>query len=150
MTQATCIVLLVENDENDVGLIARAFQKASLPHTLRAVRSYEEAISYLSGEGPYADRTRHPVPSLVLLDLKLRGRSGFECLQWMRGRPEFKRVPAVVLSSSKEMDDVNRAYDLGAASYLVKPVGSDDLLAIVKSLGTYWLIFNRYPDPQAR
>jgi len=146
MTQANFIVLLVENDENDIVLITRAFEKASLPNTLRTVRSCEQAIGYFSGEGHFADRARHPLPVLVLLDLKLAGRSGFDVLHWMRNHPEFKRVPAVVLSSSRESGDVNRAYELGATSYMVKPVAFDELQAMVQAIGTYWLLFNRYPD----
>lgn len=140
------IVLLVEDDPDAAALVSRAFDKASLPSTLRSVRSCEEAISYLTGTGAYADRSACPFPSLILLDLKLPGRSGFEGIEWIRNHPEFKRIPVVVLTSSKQQEDIRRAYELGATSYMVKPVGFDELLDMVKAIGTYWLIFNRPPD----
>jgi DNA-binding response OmpR family regulator len=83
---------------------------------------------------------------LVLLDLKLPRRSGLEVLEWIREREGLKRLPVVVLTSSKEVADVNRAYDLGANSYLVKPVSFNSLLELVKSLEVYWLILNQKPD----
>ena len=106
-------------------------------------------MAYLAGEGPFADRQRHPFPVLVLLDLKLPRRSGLEVLEWIRAQTGLKRLPVVVLTSSKEATDVNRAYDLGANSYLVKPVGFDSLLELVKSLEVYWLILNQKPDVSA-
>jgi len=113
------------------------------------VSNGDEAVGYLSGESPYADRGRFPFPVLVLLDLKLPRRSGLEVLAWIRGQPGLKRLPAVVLTSSKESVDINRAYDLGANSYLVKPVGFDSLLDLVKSLEVYWMMLNQNPDVTA-
>ena len=139
-------LLLVEDDSNDVLLIQRAFQKASMANPLQVVTDGEEAVAYLSGEGHYGDRQKHPLPMLVLLDLKLPRKSGLEVLEWLRGQPGLKRLPVVVLTSSKESGDVNRAYDLGANSYLVKPVGFDSLVGMVKSLGLYWLMLNKAPE----
>jgi CheY-like chemotaxis protein len=138
-------ILLVEDDPNDVLLIQRAFRKANLINPIQVVGDGEEAVSYLSGEGSYADRRRYPLPILVLLDLKLPRKSGFEVLEWLRGEPDLKRLPVVVFTSSTEGLDVNRAYDLGANSYLVKPVSFKDLLEMVKTLHLYWLIFNKKP-----
>jgi len=143
-------ILLVEDSPDDVLLIQRAFRKANLINPISVVDDGEKAIQYLSGAGVYADRASHPLPVLVLLDLKLPRKSGHEVLAWIKQHPSFKRVPVVVLTSSTETIDVNKAYDLGANSYLVKPVGFDDLFAMVKTLQPYWMIMNQKPDVEAR
>lgn len=135
-------ILLVEDDTNDVFLMQRACRKVELPNPLVVVGDGDEAVDYLSGAGRYADRAAHPLPVLVLLDLKLPRKSGLEVLDWLRRQPALKRLPVVVLTSSKEPGDVNRAYDLGANSYLVKPLGFDALLDLVRSLNVYWLNLN--------
>lgn len=139
-------ILLVEDDANDFFLIQRAFRKANLANPLQVVGDGEEAVSYLLGEGHYADRSKYPLPVLLLLDLKLPRRSGLEVLSWLREQPVLKRLPVVVLTSSKEPADINRAYDLGANSYLVKPLGFDALLDMVESLNLYWLVLNEKAD----
>ena len=141
------IMLLVEDDPNDILLIQRAFAKACLVNPLKVVRDGEEALNYLAGSGDFSDRGRFPLPSLILLDLKLPRKSGLEILQWLRQQPALKHIPVIVLTSSKESSDVSRAYDLGANSYLVKPVGFEGLLELVKSIGMYWLILNKTPEP---
>jgi CheY-like chemotaxis protein len=141
------IMLLVEDDPNDILLIQRAFAKACLVNPLKVVRDGEEALNYLAGSGEFSDRGRFPLPSLILLDLKLPRKSGLEILQWLRQQPSLKHIPVIVLTSSKESSDVSRAYDLGANSYLVKPVGFEGLLELVKSIGMYWMILNKTPDP---
>jgi len=139
-------LLLVEDDPNDIVLIQRTFAKASLVNPLRIVRDGEEAIHYLGGTQDYSDRTKYPLPSLVLLDLKLPRKSGLEVLDWIRQQPPLKNLPVIVLTSSKESRDINRAYELGANSYLVKPVGFEGLLEMVKAIGMYWVILNKGPD----
>lgn len=139
-------LLLVEDDPNDVMLFRRAKDKSNLANPLQVVEDGEAAIAYLSGQGTYADRNRYPLPALVLLDLKLPRKSGLEVLAWLRQQPGLRRLPVVVLTSSRESLDVGRAYDLGANSYLVKPVAFDSLLEMVKALGLYWLILNERPD----
>ncbi len=138
-------VLLVEDNQDDVLLIQRAFRNAHLVNPLRVVGDGDEAVAYLYGEGPYADRSAHPFPVLMLLDLKLPRRSGLEVLAWVRGNERTRRLPIVVLTSSRESSDVNRAYDLGVNSYLVKPVAFDALLDMVRALSAYWLILNEPP-----
>ena len=137
------LVLLVEDDADHVLLIQRAFAKANLVNPLRIVRDGDDAVAYLAGTGPYTDRSRHPLPSLILLDLKLPRKSGLEVLAWLRGEPHLRLTPVVVLSSSAETTDIEKAYALGVNSYLVKPVNFGDLLEMVKSIGMYWLILNR-------
>lgn len=138
-------ILLVEDDPNDVLLIRRASHKANLLNPLYVVEDGEQAIAYLSGQGIYAERSRYPLPVLILLDLKLPRKSGFEVLAWLKAHPQLRRIPVVVLTSSRESPDIARAYDLGANSYLVKPVGFEDLVEMVRTLKLYWLILNELP-----
>lgn len=138
-------VLLVEDDPDDVLLTQRAFRKLGVPTSMQVVGDGEQALAYLVGRGDYADRERFPLPDLMLLDLKLPRRSGFEVLEWLRAQPGLRRLPVVVLTGSRESVDVNRALDLGANSYLVKPVGFDDLLEVVRTLRLYWLVLNERP-----
>ncbi len=140
------VILIVEDDPNDVLLLQRAFKKANIVVPLQTVGHGDDAVAYLAGDGQYADREQYPAPILVLLDLKLPRRSGLEVLEWIRAQSGLRRLPVVVLTSSKEADDINKAYDLGANSYLVKPVGFDSLLALVKSLQMYWLTLNQQPE----
>ncbi|GAO35645.1 chemotaxis protein CheY [Sulfuricella sp. T08] len=139
-------ILLVEDDANDVMLFQRAYRKCRLANPLQVVDDGEAALDYLAGRGKYADRASYPLPALVLLDFKLPRKSGLEVLAWMRERTELKRLPVVALTSSRERSDVNRAFDLGINSYLVKPVAFDNLLQLVKALGLYWLVLNENPD----
>ena len=139
-------VLLVEDDPDDVALIQRAFRKANIANPLRVVTDGEEAVAYLAGRGEYAERARHPLPVLVLLDLKLPKRSGYEVLAWLRRQEGLRRLPVAVLTSSRQAADVNRAYDLGANAYLQKPVGFEALHELVRTLNLFWLILNEKPD----
>jgi CheY-like chemotaxis protein len=138
-------LLLVEDDENDIALFQRAFARAALVNPIRIVRDGEEAVRYLQGAAPYEDRQLYPLPSLVLLDLKMPRKSGFEVLSWMREQPRVREIPVVLLTSSQERGDIRRAYALGARAYLVKPVASGDLMEMLKSVGMYWMILNLAP-----
>src|SRR5688572_26142092 len=106
-------ILLVEDESNDALLLERAFKRADLAPNLKVVTDGEMAIEYLGGQGKYSDRTLYPIPSLMLLDLKLPRRSGLEVLQWLREQGGFNDLPVIVLTSSRHMDDIDRAYDLG-------------------------------------
>jgi CheY-like chemotaxis protein len=143
MTNNGHAILLVEDDHNDVLLIKRAFQKVNIANPIIVVNDGEQAISYLAGREPYVERA---LPMLVLLDLKLPRKSGHEVLEWLRQQSTLRRLPVVVLTASSESSDVNRAYDLGANSYLVKPVTFDSLVQMVKTLNLYWLILNKRAD----
>jgi CheY-like chemotaxis protein len=138
-------ILLVEDDENDVVLLQRAFQKGGMREAIKTVRDGQQAIAYLRGEGAYADRERFPMPFLVLLDLRMPRTDGFEVLQWIRSEPELKRLLVVVLTSSNLQSDVDRAYELGANSYLVKPVGFEEMSNLVQRFDAYWSEINRVP-----
>ncbi len=139
-------ILLAEDDPNDVLLLERAFQKAGFGDILKKVRDGGEAIDYLSGKGIYADRERFPLPFLMLLDLKMPGTDGFEVLQWVRSEPELKRLLIVVLTSSNVQSDVDRAYELGANSYLIKPVGFNEMVNLIQRFEIYWSEINRTPS----
>jgi len=130
------IVLIVEDDVNDRSLLEHAFRKAAPHLELRMAKDAFQAEDYLVGRGPYADREEHPLPSVVLLDLKMPRRSGLEFLAWMQERPPFAAIPVIVLSSSQESSDIDRAYELGARSYLVKNVDLRELVSVVQGLGT--------------
>lgn len=138
-------ILLVEDTADDVTLMLRSFKKAGVTARVSVVTDGEAAIHYLAGEGEYADRQAYPLPALVLLDLKLPKRTGFEVIEWVREQEGLRRVPIVVLTSSAESQDVQRAYDLGASSYLVKPVSADQMQAMAATLDLYWLQINHKP-----
>jgi CheY-like chemotaxis protein len=142
----TSVILLVEDSPDDATLIRRAFQKTNLMNPIQLVEDGEEAIAYLSGAGPFADRGRFPLPALVMLDIKLPRRSGLEVLEWVRSAPGLKRLPVVMLTSSREQIDVNRAYDLGVNSYLTKPVAFEALVEMVTRVNLYWVLLNEPPD----
>ncbi|MBD2101363.1 response regulator [Leptolyngbya sp. FACHB-261] len=141
-------ILLVEDDPADVFRIQRAFRRANLASPLEVVMDGEKAIQYLSGQGPYQDRERYPLPTLVLLDLKLPRYSGFEVLSWLRQESDVKNLLVVVLTSSDQQIDIERAYELGANSYLAKPPEPNALVEMVQAIGLYWLTFNRRPQVQ--
>jgi CheY-like chemotaxis protein len=138
-------ILHVDDDSNDVMLLQHACRKAGMDINLLGVSDGDEAIAYLNGRDKFADREQFPLPRLILLDLKMPRLSGFEVLSWMRQDDKLKRLPVVVLTSSSHDADVNRAYDLGANSYLVKPVGFDALVEMVKAIHLYWLTLNERP-----
>ncbi|MGB3638654.1 MAG: response regulator [Rivularia sp. (in: cyanobacteria)] len=139
-------ILLVEDDSNDILFIQRAFRRSKLENSMQVVRDGDEAIAYLSGKGVYTDRSLYPLPGIILLDLKLPRRSGLEVLEWLRMQPVIKRIPVVILTSSKENIDVNRAYDIGVNSYLLKPVSSNALNEMIETLNSFWLKLNCYPS----
>jgi CheY-like chemotaxis protein len=132
-------ILVAEDEETDVLLLRYAIRRVGLPHQLIVAQDGQEAIDYLSGEAPYSDRTLHPLPALVLLDLKMPRLTGFDVLAWLQGRPELKKLPAVVLTSSADEADRLRAQQLGAAEYRVKPGDLPGLMKVIQELHTRWL-----------
>ena len=136
-------ILLVEDNPDDVALILHAFKRAEIANPLQVVTDGEQAISYLEGKPPHDDRARHPLPSLVLLDLKLPRRSGFEVIEAARASAQLRMIPIVVLTSSNQDEDMRKAYDLGANGYLVKPGKRDALIDMMRAVDGYWLGHNR-------
>jgi len=140
-------ILLVEDNPDDIELIKHAFEKAGVNRPLNVVRDGDAAVDYLEGNGAFTNRLRHPMPTVILLDLKLPKRSGFEVLRFVRLLDSTKHTPVVVLTSSNQSGDIGRAYEMGANSYLVKPVRRDALIEMVRSLNTYWVDLNQGPSP---
>lgn len=139
-------ILLVEDDSNDVLLIRRAFCQANLDHIdLQVITNGDAAVQYLSQKEPYLVQSQYPCPALILLDLKLPRRSGLEVLAWLRQHPLLKRLPVVILTASRENPDIERAYDIGVNSYLVKPIHFQDLVRMMSTLHLYWLTLNECP-----
>jgi CheY-like chemotaxis protein len=139
-------ILLVEDESSDVLLIQRAFQKAGLQYRLRVVRDGDQAIQYLSGQGQYGNRERFPLPFLVLLDLRMPGTDGLGVLQWARAEPGLKRLLIVVFTSSELQSDIDRAYEAGANSYLIKPVEFEQMVHLIQRFEIYWTEINRTPS----
>ena len=138
-------VLIAEDDPSDVFLLQRAFNASGVPATLHFVRDGQEAIDYLGGEADYSDRAAYPLPDLMLLDLKMPRLNGFDVLEWLRKQPGLRRLLVTILTSSDQATDIDRAYDLGANSYLLKPHGSHELTDLVNRLQRYWLELNQRP-----
>lgn len=139
-------VLVAEDSSDDYILFQRALAKANFMNSVQRVENGDEAIAYLAGEGRFSDRTRFPLPALMLLDLKMPKRGGFEVLEWARQHPVYRKLPVVILTSSSQYEDVDRAYSLGANSYLVKPGDFNDLIQLSRSIDRYWMSVN-YPPP---
>jgi len=138
-------ILLVEDNPDDVLFLERALRGGDIAVPLRVVTDGASALDYLAGRGDYSDRVAHPLPALMLLDLKMPRVSGFEVLAWLRGQSQLRRLPVVVLTSSTQDDDIGRAYDLGANSYVVKPSGLKQTAAVAQQLVSYWLALNQRP-----
>ena len=139
-------ILLVEDDSNDILFIRRAVRQSKLENPKQVVRDGDEAVAYLSGEGDYADRNLYPLPGMILLDLKLPRRSGLEVLECVRNQTVIIRIPVEKLTSSRENIDVDRAYDIGVNSYLLKPVNYNALNDMIETLNAFWLKLNCYPS----
>lgn len=132
-------ILLVEDNEDDVFLMKHALSAAGVANPVFVVETGQQAVDYLSGAGPYRDRSRFPMPVIVFLDLKLPLMSGHEVLAWVRAQRQLESLVVVVLTSSNEASDVRRSYSMGANSYLVKPLTSRQLIDLAKALGWTWL-----------
>ncbi len=141
----TALILIAEDDEEQVALIRRAFKKANLINPLHVVPNGDEVLSYLKGEGQYARGAEYPLPALLLLDLKMPRKNGFEVLQWVRQQPGLSNLRVIVLTNSEDLRDVNRAYQLGANSFLVKPVDFERFVAVIQALQGYWLWMSEAP-----
>lgn len=131
-------ILVVEDDPNDIILIKRAFHKAGVSNPVQTVCDGEEAVAYLTGNGPFSDRQAYPAPGIVFTDLKMPRMGGIELLRWLRNNPSYKVVPTLVLSSSMEPHDIQRAYFYGANSYVVKPANFEELQKVLRTIIDYW------------
>lgn len=150
MKRARPIVILMAEDDADDRLLAQeALEESRVLNQLRVVEDGKELMEYLHREGRYADTDSYPYPGLVLLDLNMPRMDGREALKEMKRDPRLKRIPVVVLTTSKSEEDLVRSYDLGASSYISKPVTFAGLVDVMKSLGRYWIeIVDLPPEAQ--
>jgi CheY-like chemotaxis protein len=138
------VILLVEDCAEDASLIRASFKRWGVENPIHVVPDGEAAIDYLNGHGAYTNREQHPVPTLAILDLKLPLMSGFEVLQWIRSRAEFKALPVVVLSGTKNMKDFDQAHALGANACVVKSLDLAELHELIQHLN-YFSVSSDYP-----
>ena len=138
-------ILLVEDNPQDMQIALRALRKANLANNIQVARDGAEALEFIFCEGPHAARKIEDTPKVILLDLKLPKVDGLEVLARLKGDPRTKSIPVVVMTSSKEQNDVVESYQLGVNSYIVKPVNFEGFVAAVQQLGMYWLLLNQPP-----
>jgi two-component system response regulator len=144
----TKIILLVEDNQDDEELALLAFKKGQVVNTVVVARDGVEALDYLFGTGPHAGRDVAMLPQVMLLDLKLPKVSGLEVLRRVRADPRTRRLPVVILTSSREEEDLIQGYDLGANSYVRKPVDFNQFVEAVRHLHVCWLVLNEPPPPR--
>lgn len=144
MSKSACI-LLVDDNRMDVELTLDAFREVHFANRIEVAGGGQQALDYLFGHGVHADRERYPLPDLILLDLKMPGIDGFEVLRRIKNKLPLKRIPVVILTSSREEGDRALSYDIGTNSYLVKPVSFERLIEVVKKIEDYWLVLNVGP-----
>jgi len=133
-------ILVAEDEESDAFFLGRAFEKAGLNIQLIVAQHGEEAIRYLSGEFPYCDRSKYPLPLLMLLDLKMPIKNGFDVLAWLSTQPDLKGLPVIALTSSGLEDDRERSLRLGASEYHIKPSALEDLVKLVAGIHSRWIL----------
>jgi CheY-like chemotaxis protein len=131
-------ILIAEDDENDLALLQVALRKAEITNPIQVCRDGAQVLSYLRGEGAYANRQEYPFPRLLILDLKMPKLTGLEVLRWVRSNRGYAVIPTIVLSNSKHSKDIQEAYELGANAYIVKPPGFSDLHKVFKNLIAFW------------
>src|SRR5262245_30438554 len=143
-------ILLVDDDGADLDLAVGGFRGAGLRCTLHTAHGGREALDYLFGRGAFTDRCRHPLPDLVLCDLKMPEVSGLDVLGAIKSTPGLRRIPVIVLTSSEDEQDRAICYDHGANSYLVKPISFEGFLHVLKTVESYWLDLNVRPPAAGR
>ena len=146
MENGTPTLLVVEDNEDDIFFMERIFKQMGARCDLKFVRDGVEAVEYLSGKGRFEDRVKNPLPTIILMDLKMPRMNGFEVLEWMQKQPEIKLIPTIVVTSSTMQEDVTRAYRAGANAVMNKPVDKDSLLQMLKSFHIYWTDYVEMPE----
>jgi CheY-like chemotaxis protein len=132
-------IMVVDDDENDLILIERAFRAIGVKDPIHTVNGGLEAIAYMKGEGKFADRVKFAYPTFITTDLKMPGADGFAVLEHLKNNPEWTVIPTVVLTSSRDLDDIKKAYMLGASSFHVKPANTEGLRDQLRVLNDYWM-----------
>jgi CheY-like chemotaxis protein len=143
------MILVVEDDENDLMFLKMAMKKAGVTNPIQVTRDGKEVLDYFQGNGKFANRAEFPLPYLVLLDLKLPYVMGLDVLTWIRDQPQFKSTIVIVLTSSRHIGDIGKAYQLGANAYLVKPADLNALEGMMRTLKDFWLVQNTPPPELA-
>lgn len=138
-------VLLADDEPNDLFFFTHAFEQARILNPIKTVSDGQQVINYLSGESEFSDRQRFPLPILLVLDVKMPRKSGLDVLQWLQEQQSLRSIPTVMLSSSAHPDDVEKAYQLGANSFIVKPQGVAARIELAKLINSYWLTLNELP-----
>jgi two-component system, response regulator len=149
MINSDCTLLLIEDNPDDVELTRRAFARINITNQLVVITDGEAALDYLLGTGAHAGREPRDLPSAVLLDLKLPKISGLDVLRRIRAEEATKRVPVIILTTSREARDIATSYDLGANSYIRKPVDFGQFVEAARQLVLYWLGLNELPPASA-
>ena len=139
------MILLVEDNEDDIFIMQKAIKRAGIAAPIFVVEDGRKALDYVEGRGEFADRSRYPLPQLILLDLKLPQLHGFDVLKAIRSNPALPPLLIIVLTSSDQDSDIERAYRIGANSYLVKPPTPEKLDGMVKAFHEYWFEWNARP-----
>jgi CheY-like chemotaxis protein len=145
MTVKPIVILMAEDDADDRLLVKEALEESRVLNELRFVEDGEELLDYLYRRGKYADPDRSPRPSIILLDLNMPRKDGREALREIKADPDLRRIPVVVMTTSKAEEDIFRSYDSGASSYITKPVTFDRLVDLMKTMGQYWIEFVELP-----
>jgi len=148
MTTVSKTILLVEDNPDDAMLTLRTFKKSNIVNPITVVKDGVEALDFLFARGAYAERAGTPLPALVILDLKLPKLDGLGVLKAIRGKERTRRIPVVILTSSKEEQDLIQGYSLGANSYVRKPVDFAEFMEAARVLGIFWLMTNQAPPEQ--
>ena len=132
-------IMVVEDDPSDRFLIEHAFRQIGVTDPIQYVADGSEAIAYMMGEGKYSDRKKFAYPTFIITDLKMPGIDGFAVLEFLKNNPEWKVIPTIVLSASSDLDDIKKAYMLGASSYHVKPSTAEGLREQLAVINAYWM-----------
>src|SRR5437763_5417255 len=133
------VILLADDDEEDRMLTADALEESRVVNDLRFVEDGDELLDYLYHRGKYSDPSTAPAPGLILLDLNMPRKDGREALREIKADPDLRRIPIVVLTTSKAEEDIYRTYDLGANSFITKPVTFEGLVSVMRDVGRYWI-----------
>lgn len=142
----TVTILMADDDEDDRMLAREALAESRVLNDFHCVPDGVELLNYLRHQAPYTDEVRYPLPSLILLDLNMPRLDGKGALSQIKADPALRSIPVIILTTSKEEEDMLRAYDLGAASFITKPVTFDKLVELMKTLGRYWIEFVELPN----
>jgi CheY-like chemotaxis protein len=141
-------ILLVEDSRNDIELTLRAFKKSKMKNKVYVVKDGQEALDYMYHRGEYKDKEKAPAPGLILLDIRLPKVDGLDVLKQLKSEPRFRKIPIVMLTTSSRGPDINRSYELGANSYIVKPVTSDKFVETIHKIELYWVVINTLPTKE--